>query len=111
MGILHITGSRPRKTRSRITDQWKRRQITRVENTIIEMAEKIDDSTVRRNTIRESKTRKLTTLMKRLNGMNLDYGRKLYLIRKLHLWCGHPAYCCSDFQTPLFRFPCCRPEN
>ena len=58
--------------------QWKRRQITRVE-TLIEMAEKIDDSTVRRNTIRSLK-REIDNINEAFERNELDYGRKLYLI-------------------------------
>ena len=59
-------------------DQWRQRQIDRVENTI-EVAGEIDDSTIRESTLRD--------LEGEIDGINeaferneLDYGRKLYLI-------------------------------
>ena len=59
-------------------DQWRQRQIARVENTI-ETAEKIDDSTVRENTIRDLE-REIDNINEAFERNELDYGRKLYLI-------------------------------
>ncbi len=59
-------------------DQWRQRQIARVESTI-ETAEKIDDSTVRENTIRDLE-REIDNINEAFERNELDYGRKLYLI-------------------------------
>ena len=59
-------------------DQWRQRQIARVETTI-ETAEKIDDSTVRENTIRDLE-REIDNINEAFERNELDYGRKLYLI-------------------------------
>ena len=59
-------------------DQWRQRQITRVED-LIKMAEEIDDSTIRRNTIRDLK-REIDNINEAFERNELDYGRKLYLI-------------------------------
>ena len=59
-------------------DQWRQRQIARVESTI-EMAEKIDDSTVRENAIRDLE-QEIKNINEAFEKNELDYGRKLYLI-------------------------------
>ncbi len=59
-------------------NQWKERQIDRVKSTI-RMAEKIDDSTVRENTIQELET-EIDNINEAFARNELDYGRKLYLI-------------------------------
>ena len=59
-------------------DQWRQRQIARVETTI-ETAEKIDDSTIRENTIRDLE-REIDNINEAFERNELDYGRKLYLI-------------------------------
>ncbi|MCY3682994.1 MAG: Eco57I restriction-modification methylase domain-containing protein [Gemmatimonadetes bacterium] len=59
-------------------DQWRQRQIARVESTI-ETAEKIDDSTVRENTIRDLE-QEIDNINEAFERNELDYGRKLYLI-------------------------------
>lgn len=59
-------------------DQWRQRQIARVESTI-ETAEKIDDSTVRENTIRDLE-QEIDNVNEAFERNELDYGRKLYLI-------------------------------
>ncbi len=59
-------------------DQWRKRQIARVESTI-ETAEKIDDSTVRENTIRDLE-KEIDNINEAFERNELDYGRKLYLI-------------------------------
>ena len=67
MGVLHklvfILGKLDPRN-----EQWRQRQIARVESTI-ERAEEIDDSTFRENTIRELEG-KLRTSTRHLNGMN-----------------------------------------
>ena len=77
MGILHklvfILGKLDPRN-----DQWRQRQIDRVE-TLINMAEEIDDSTVRRNTIRDLE-REIDNINEAFERNELDYGRKLYLI-------------------------------
>ena len=59
-------------------DQWRQRQIAKVEN-LINMAEEIDDSTVRENTIRDLET-EIDNINEAFERNELDYGRKLYLI-------------------------------
>ena len=59
-------------------DQWRQRQIARVESTI-EMAEKIEDSATRENTIRDLE-REIDSINEAFERNELDYGRKLYLI-------------------------------
>ena len=77
MGILHklvfILGKLDPRN-----NQWRQRQIDRVE-TLIEMAEAIDDSTVRRNTLRDLE-REIDNINEAFERNELDYGRKLYLI-------------------------------
>ena len=77
MGILHklvfILGKLDPRN-----DQWRQRQIAKVEN-LINMAEKIDDSTVRENTIRDLET-EIDNINEAFERNELDYGRKLYLI-------------------------------
>ena len=77
MGILHklvfILGKLDPRN-----DQWRRRQIAKVNN-LIDMAEEIDDSTVRRNTIRDLEHEK-DNINEAFERNELDYGRKLYLI-------------------------------
>ena len=77
MGVLHklvfILGKLdPRNER------WRKRQIDKVNRTI-ETAEKIDDSTVRENTIRDLE-REIDSINEAFERNELDYGRKLYLI-------------------------------
>ena len=59
-------------------DQWRQRQIAKVEN-LINIAEGIDDSTVRENTIRDLET-EIDSINEAFERNELDYGRKLYLI-------------------------------
>ena len=77
MGILHklvfILGKLDPRN-----DQWRQRQIARVKNTI-KTAEEIDDSTVRRNTVRDLE-REIDNINEAFERNELDYGRKLYLI-------------------------------
>ncbi len=77
MGILHklvfILGKLDPRN-----DQWRQRQIAKVEH-LIDMAEEIDDSTVRRNTIRDLEQEK-DNINETFERNELDYGRKLYLI-------------------------------
>ena len=77
MGILHklvfILGKLDPRN-----DQWRQRQIAKVEN-LIDMAEEIDDSTIRRNTIRDLEQEK-DNINETFERNELDYGRKLYLI-------------------------------
>ena len=77
MGILHklvfILGKLDPRN-----DQWRQRQIAKVEN-LINMAEEIDDSTVRENTIRDLET-EIDSINEAFERNELDYGRKLYLI-------------------------------
>ena len=77
MGVLHrlvfILGKLDRRNK-----QWKQRQIDKVENTI-KMAEEIDDSTIRRSTIRDLEG-EIESINEAFERNELDYGRKLYLI-------------------------------
>ncbi|MDE0683987.1 MAG: Eco57I restriction-modification methylase domain-containing protein [Candidatus Poribacteria bacterium] len=77
MGILHklvfILGKLDPRN-----DQWRQRQIAKVEN-LINIAEGIDDSTVRENTIRDLET-EIDSINEAFERNELDYGRKLYLI-------------------------------
>ena len=77
MGILHklvfILGKLDPRN-----DQWRQRQIAKVNN-LIDIAEEIDDSTVRRNTIRDLEQEK-NNINEAFTRNELDYGRKLYLI-------------------------------
>ena len=77
MGILHklvfILGKLDPRN-----DQWRQRQIAKVEN-LIDMAEEIDDSTVRRNTLRDLE-QEIHNINEAFERNELDYGRKLYLI-------------------------------
>ena len=59
-------------------DQWRQRQIDRVENTI-KMAEEIDDSTFRESTLRDLEG-EIESINESFERNELDYGRKLYLI-------------------------------
>ena len=59
-------------------EQWRQRQIAKVE-TLITMAEEIDDSTVRRNTVQDLE-REIDNINEAFARNELDYGRKLYLI-------------------------------
>ena len=59
-------------------EQWKQRQIDRVENTI-EIAGEIDDSTIRESTIRDLEG-EIDSINEAFERNELDYGRKLYLI-------------------------------
>ena len=59
-------------------DQWRQRQIARVENTI-ERAEEIDDSTIRESTLRDLEG-EIESINEAFERNELDYGRKLYLI-------------------------------
>ena len=59
-------------------EQWKQRQIDKVENTI-KAAEDIDDSTIRENTIAELEA-EIDNINNAFAQNQLDYGRKLYLI-------------------------------
>ena len=77
MGVLHklvfILGKLDPRN-----DQWRQRQIDRVENTI-KMAAEIDDSTIRDNTIRDLEG-EIDSINEAFERNELDYGRKLYLI-------------------------------
>ena len=77
MGVLHrlvfILGKLDPRN-----DQWKQRQIARVESTI-ERAEEIDDSTIRESTIRDLE-QEIENINEAFERNELDYGRKLYLI-------------------------------
>ena len=77
MGILHklvfILGKLDPRN-----NQWRQRQVVRVEN-LIKMAEEIDDSTVRENTIQDLET-EIDNINEAFARNELDYGRKLYLI-------------------------------
>ena len=77
MGILHKLVYVLRKLDPG-NDQWRQRQIARVENTI-KTAEEIDDSTVRQSTIRDLEREK-DSINEAFARNELDYGRKLYLI-------------------------------
>ena len=77
MGILHKLVFILAKLDPR-NDQWRQRQIAKVQN-LINMAEEIDDSTVRRNTIRDLEQEK-DNINEAFERNELDYGRKLYLI-------------------------------
>ena len=59
-------------------DQWRQRQIDRVESTI-EIAGEIDDSTIRESTIRDLEG-EIESINEAFERNELDYGRKLYLI-------------------------------
>ena len=77
MGVLHrlvfILGKLDPRN-----EQWKQRQIDRVENTI-EIAGQIDDSAFRENTIRDLEG-EIESINEAFERNELDYGRKLYLI-------------------------------
>ena len=77
MGVLHrlvfILGKLDPRN-----EQWKQRQIDRVENTI-KMAEEIDDSTFRESTLRDLEG-EIESINEAFERNELDYGRKLYLI-------------------------------
>ena len=77
MGILHKLVFILAKLDPR-NDQWRQRQIAKVE-TLINMAEEIDDSTVRENTIRDLE-KEIDNINEAFARNELDYGRKLYLI-------------------------------
>ena len=77
MGVLHRLVFILRKLDPR-NEQWKQRQIDRVEDTI-ERAEEIDDSTFRQNTIRDLE-QEIENIKQAFERNELDYGRKLYLI-------------------------------
>ena len=59
-------------------EQWKQRQIARVESTV-GRAEEIDDSTIRESTIRDLEG-EIDNINEAFERNELDYGRKLYLI-------------------------------
>ena len=59
-------------------EQWKQRQIDRVENTI-EIAGQIDDSAFRESTLRDLEG-EIESINEAFERNELDYGRKLYLI-------------------------------
>ena len=77
MGVLHrlvfILGKLDPRN-----EQWKQRQIDRVENTI-EIAGQIDDSAFRESTIRDLEG-EIESINEAFERNELDYGRKLYLI-------------------------------
>ena len=77
MGVLHklvfILGKLDPRNQ-----QWRQRQIDKVNRTI-ETAEKIDDITIRENTIRDLE-REIVNINDAFERNELDYGRKLYLI-------------------------------
>ena len=77
MGILHklvfILGKLDPRN-----DQWRQRQIAKVQN-LINMAGEIDDSTIRQNTILDLE-REIDNINDAFERNELDYGRKLYLI-------------------------------
>ena len=77
MGVLHklvfILGKLDPRN-----DRWRKRQIYKVNRTI-ETAEKIDDSAVRENTIRDLE-HEIDNINEAFERNELDYGRKLYLI-------------------------------
>ena len=77
MGVLHrlvfILGKLDPRN-----EQWKQRQIDRVESTI-EIAGEIDDSTIRESTIRDLEG-EIESINEAFERNELDYGRKLYLI-------------------------------
>ena len=77
MGVLHklvfILGKLDPRN-----DRWRKRQIDKVNRTI-ETAEKIDDSVVRENTIRDLE-HEIDNINEAFERNELDYGRKLYLI-------------------------------
>ena len=79
MGVLHklvfILGKLDPRN-----DRWRKRQIDKVNRTI-ETAEKIDDSAVRENTIRDLE-HEIDNINEAFERNELDYGRKLYLIEK-----------------------------
>ena len=77
MGILHKLVFILAKLDPR-NDQWRQRQIAKVQN-LINMAEEIDDSTVRRNTLRDLES-EIDNINEAFERNELDYGRKLYLI-------------------------------
>ncbi len=77
MGALHRLVYILGKLDSR-NEQWKQRQIDRVENTI-EIAGEIDDSTIRESTIRDLEG-EIESINEAFERNELDYGRKLYLI-------------------------------
>ena len=77
MGVLHRLVFILGKLDSR-NEQWKQRQIDRVENTI-EIAGEIDDSTIRESTIRDLEG-EIDSINEAFERNELDYGRKLYLI-------------------------------
>ena len=77
MGVLHKLVFMLGKLDPR-NQQWRQRQIDKVNRTI-ETAEKIDDSTVRENTIRDIE-REIDNINEAFERNELDYGRKLYLI-------------------------------
>ncbi len=77
MGVLHrlvfILGKLDPRN-----EQWKQRQIDRVENTI-EIAGQIDDSAFRESAIRDLEG-EIESINEAFERNELDYGRKLYLI-------------------------------
>ena len=77
MGVLHklvfILGKLDPRN-----EQWRQRQIARVESTI-ERAEEIDDSTIRESTICDLEE-EIENINEAFERNELDYGRKLYLI-------------------------------
>ncbi len=77
MGILHklvfILGKLDPRN-----EQWEQRQIQRVRDAI-DMAEKIEDATIRERTVRELE-QQIAGIEDAFQRNELDYGRKLYLI-------------------------------
>jgi hypothetical protein len=77
MGVLHklvfILGKLDPRN-----EQWRQRQVDRVENTI-EKAGEIDDSTIRESTIHDLEG-EIESINEAFERNELDYGRKLYLI-------------------------------
>ncbi len=77
MGVLHklvfILGKLDPRN-----EQWRQRQVDRVENTI-EKAEEIDDSAIRESTIHDLEG-EIDSINEAFERNELDYGRKLYLI-------------------------------
>ena len=77
MGVLHKLVLVLGKLDPR-NQKWRQRQIDKVNRTI-QTAEKIEDSTVRDNTIRDLE-REIENINDAFERNELDYGRKLYLI-------------------------------
>ena len=108
MGILHKLVFILAKLDPR-NDQWRQRQIAKVDN-LIDMAEEIDDSTVRRNTIRDLEQEK-DNINEAFDAERTRLRQKTIPHRELHLRCGHPTGCRPDRQTPLLHFSRRGPAN